>query len=76
MPALDAIRQQIRANYFPDEDEAVKRLAASAALSADDRRAISSRAAALVRAVRAPPTRGLWRFSSPPTASPPRRAWR
>ena len=52
MPALDAIRQQIRANYFPDEDEAVKRLAASAALSADDRRAISSRAAALVRAVR------------------------
>ena len=27
MPALDAIRQQIRANYLPDEDEAVRRLA-------------------------------------------------
>ncbi|WP_245482501.1 hypothetical protein, partial [Mesorhizobium sp. M4A.F.Ca.ET.050.02.1.1] len=52
MPALDAIRQQIRANYLPDEDAAVKRLADGAGLSADDRKAISARAADLVRAVR------------------------
>ncbi|RVD72658.1 bifunctional proline dehydrogenase/L-glutamate gamma-semialdehyde dehydrogenase PutA [Mesorhizobium sp. M4A.F.Ca.ET.029.04.2.1] len=52
MPALDAIRQQIRANYLPDEDAAVKRLADEAGLSADDRKAISARAADLVRAVR------------------------
>jgi RHH-type proline utilization regulon transcriptional repressor/proline dehydrogenase/delta 1-pyrroline-5-carboxylate dehydrogenase len=49
---LDAIRQQIRANYLPDEDEAMKRLAASASLSTADRKAISARAADLVRAVR------------------------
>ncbi|MER9656055.1 bifunctional proline dehydrogenase/L-glutamate gamma-semialdehyde dehydrogenase PutA [Mesorhizobium sp. M0152] len=52
MPALDAIRQQIRANYLPDEDEAVKRLAEATGLSAKDRKAISGRAADLVRAVR------------------------
>lgn len=52
MPALDAIRQQIRANYLPDEDEAVKRLADATALSGKDRKAISARAADLVRAVR------------------------
>ena len=52
MPALDAIRQQIRANYLPDEDAAMKRLAEAAGLSAGDRKAISARAAALVRAVR------------------------
>ncbi|MBZ9954358.1 bifunctional proline dehydrogenase/L-glutamate gamma-semialdehyde dehydrogenase PutA [Mesorhizobium sp. BR1-1-15] len=52
MPALDAIRQQIRANYLPDEDQAVKRLAEASGLSAEDRRAISARAADLVRAVR------------------------
>ncbi|MER9326433.1 bifunctional proline dehydrogenase/L-glutamate gamma-semialdehyde dehydrogenase PutA [Mesorhizobium sp. M0488] len=52
MPALDAIRQQIRANYLPDEDEAVKRLAEATGLSAKDRKAISARAADLVRAVR------------------------
>ncbi|RWC96103.1 MAG: bifunctional proline dehydrogenase/L-glutamate gamma-semialdehyde dehydrogenase, partial [Mesorhizobium sp.] len=52
MPALDAIRQQIRANYLPDEEAAVKRLAEGAGLSADDRKAISARAADLVRAVR------------------------
>jgi RHH-type proline utilization regulon transcriptional repressor/proline dehydrogenase/delta 1-pyrroline-5-carboxylate dehydrogenase len=49
---LDAIRQQIRANYLPDEDEAVRRLAEATGLSAGDRRAISARAADLVRAVR------------------------
>jgi hypothetical protein len=52
MPALDAIRQEIRANYLPDEAAAVKRLAALANLSKDDRKAISARAADLVRAVR------------------------
>ncbi|RWL48075.1 MAG: bifunctional proline dehydrogenase/L-glutamate gamma-semialdehyde dehydrogenase PutA [Mesorhizobium sp.] len=50
--SLDAIRQQIRANYLPDEDEAVKRLSAAAGLSAEERKAISVRAADLVRAVR------------------------
>lgn len=49
---LDAIRQQIRANYLPDEDEAMKRLSAAAGLSAEERKAISARAADLVRAVR------------------------
>ncbi|TSE11857.1 bifunctional proline dehydrogenase/L-glutamate gamma-semialdehyde dehydrogenase PutA, partial [Mesorhizobium intechi] len=49
---LDTIRQQIRANYLPDEDEAVKRLAEATGLSAGDRDAISARAADLVRAVR------------------------
>ncbi|TIO11131.1 bifunctional proline dehydrogenase/L-glutamate gamma-semialdehyde dehydrogenase PutA [Mesorhizobium sp.] len=52
MPALDAIRQQIRANYLPDEDEAVKRLAEATGLSAKEQKAISARAADLVRAVR------------------------
>lgn len=52
MPALATIRQQIRANYLPDEGEAVKRLAAATGLSVDERKAISSRAADLVRAVR------------------------
>jgi RHH-type transcriptional regulator, proline utilization regulon repressor / proline dehydrogenase / delta 1-pyrroline-5-carboxylate dehydrogenase len=49
---LDAIRQQIRANYLPDEAEALKRLAEATELSAGDRKAISKRAADLVRAVR------------------------
>ena len=52
MSALDAIRQQIRANVLPDEDEALKRLVDAAALSDDDRKAISSRAVDLVKAVR------------------------
>ncbi|TIW95068.1 MAG: hypothetical protein E5V57_27925, partial [Mesorhizobium sp.] len=52
MPALDAIRQQIRANYLPDEDEAVKWLAEATGLSTKERKAISARAADLVRAVR------------------------
>ena len=52
MPALATIRQQIRANYLPDEGEAVQRLAAATGLSVDERKAISRRAADLVRAVR------------------------
>jgi RHH-type proline utilization regulon transcriptional repressor/proline dehydrogenase/delta 1-pyrroline-5-carboxylate dehydrogenase len=52
MSALDAIRQQIRANILPDEDEALRRLVNAAALSADDRKAISGRAVKLVEAVR------------------------
>ncbi|ANT52276.1 bifunctional proline dehydrogenase/L-glutamate gamma-semialdehyde dehydrogenase PutA [Mesorhizobium amorphae] len=52
MPALDAIRQQIRSNYLPNEDAAVKRLAEATELSTKDRNAISTRAADLVRAVR------------------------
>lgn len=49
---LDTIRQQIRANYLPDEDAAMKRLAEATGLSTEDRDAISARAADLVRAVR------------------------
>ncbi len=49
---LDAIRQQIRTDYLPDEAEALKRLAEATELSIDDRKAISQRAADLVRAVR------------------------
>ncbi len=49
---LDAIRQQIRANYLPDEAEALKKLTEMTELSAGDREAVSKRAADLVRAVR------------------------
>jgi RHH-type proline utilization regulon transcriptional repressor/proline dehydrogenase/delta 1-pyrroline-5-carboxylate dehydrogenase len=52
MPTLDTIRQQIRANYLPGEDEAVRRLVAAAGLDIADRKAISKRAADLVRTVR------------------------
>ena len=52
-PKLDAIRTEMRANYLPDEEEALKRLVALADLSAEQRKAISARAAHLVRAVRA-----------------------
>ncbi|MGB3415901.1 MAG: bifunctional proline dehydrogenase/L-glutamate gamma-semialdehyde dehydrogenase PutA [Mesorhizobium sp.] len=52
MPALDAIRQQIRANLLPDEDEALSRLVKSADLAADERKAISACAVGLVNAVR------------------------
>jgi len=52
MSKLDAIRKDIRANYLPDEDQALKRLIETARLSAEERQAISARAAALVRAVR------------------------
>ncbi|TIP57404.1 hypothetical protein, partial [Mesorhizobium sp.] len=40
------------ANYLADEDEAVKRLAEATGLSTNERKAISARAADLVRAVR------------------------
>ncbi|WP_353645675.1 bifunctional proline dehydrogenase/L-glutamate gamma-semialdehyde dehydrogenase PutA [Mesorhizobium sp. WSM2239] len=49
---LDAIRNAIRANYLPDEGEALARLIAAADLSADERKAISARAVKLVKAVR------------------------
>lgn len=49
---LDAIRNAIRANYLPDEDEALARLVATADLSAAERKAISARAVKLVKAVR------------------------
>ena len=49
---LDAIRQQIRANYLPDEAQALRRLTEAAELSVEDRKTISKRAADLVRAVR------------------------
>ncbi len=53
MPSLDALRRTIRANIVPEEAEALARLVAAADLSAKERAAISSRAAALVRDVRA-----------------------
>ena len=46
------LRKLIRANTLPDETEAVARLVAAAALSAEDRTAISADAAGLVRSVR------------------------
>ena len=52
MPTLAALRTDIRANYLPDEDEALKRLIAAADLGANEREAISRHAADLVRAVR------------------------
>jgi len=51
-PLLDPLRKQIRANYLPEEDEALARLVAAADLSEDARKAISSRAVDLVKAVR------------------------
>lgn len=52
MPSLDSLRKDIRANYLPDEDAALKRLVAVADLDDGARNAISKRAADLVRAVR------------------------
>ena len=52
MPTLASIRQQIRANYLPDEDAAVKRLVETVDLSANERKAITARAVELVKAVR------------------------
>lgn len=49
---LDALRQNIRANYLPDEGEALRRLVALADLGQGERAAISARAAELVRTVR------------------------
>ncbi|MDI6026230.1 bifunctional proline dehydrogenase/L-glutamate gamma-semialdehyde dehydrogenase PutA [Corticibacterium sp. UT-5YL-CI-8] len=50
--SLDAIRQDMRANYLPDEGAALKRLVALADMSAEQRTAISERAVDLVKAVR------------------------
>jgi RHH-type proline utilization regulon transcriptional repressor/proline dehydrogenase/delta 1-pyrroline-5-carboxylate dehydrogenase len=36
-PLLDPLRKQIRANYLPEEDEALARLVAAADLSEDAR---------------------------------------
>jgi len=52
MPTLASFRDAIRANYLPDEDEALKRLVGLADLSDARRTAISAHAAKLVRAVR------------------------
>jgi RHH-type proline utilization regulon transcriptional repressor/proline dehydrogenase/delta 1-pyrroline-5-carboxylate dehydrogenase len=52
MSKLDTIRNDIRANYLPEEDQAMKRLIKLANLSDKDRKAISDRAAGLVRQVR------------------------
>ncbi|WP_197716849.1 bifunctional proline dehydrogenase/L-glutamate gamma-semialdehyde dehydrogenase PutA [Mesorhizobium sp. DCY119] len=51
-PLLDTIRTQIRANYLPDEDEALARLVETAGLSKAERKAITGRAVQLVKAVR------------------------
>src|SRR5690606_41437605 len=52
MPSLSVVRQQIRANLLPDEDEALRRLVETAGLTPAERKAISARAAVLVNAVR------------------------
>ena len=52
MPALAPLRNEIRANYLPDEDAALKRLVKAAKLDETERAAISKHAANLVRAVR------------------------
>jgi RHH-type proline utilization regulon transcriptional repressor/proline dehydrogenase/delta 1-pyrroline-5-carboxylate dehydrogenase len=52
MPTLATLRNEIRANYLPDEDAALKRLVAAAELGESERAAISKHAADLVRAVR------------------------
>lgn len=51
-PELNDIRQAIRANYLADEHEVIHRLIAEAQLSDETRKAISARAAELVRDVR------------------------
>jgi RHH-type proline utilization regulon transcriptional repressor/proline dehydrogenase/delta 1-pyrroline-5-carboxylate dehydrogenase len=53
MTALDVLRSHIRENYLPDEDEALARLVELAGLTPEQRKAISTRAAELVCAVRA-----------------------
>jgi len=53
MATLASIRNEIRANYLPDEGKALDRLVATAALGNAERAAISKRAADLVRSVRA-----------------------
>ena len=52
MTAPDLLRSRIRENYLPNEDEALARLVKLADLSPEQCKAISARAAELVRAVR------------------------
>ncbi|OQM77519.1 bifunctional proline dehydrogenase/L-glutamate gamma-semialdehyde dehydrogenase PutA [Manganibacter manganicus] len=52
MPILDSIRQQMRANYLPEEAAALTRLIETANLSVQQRKAIMARAVDLVKAVR------------------------
>lgn len=52
MTKLDQIRTELRANYLPDEDKALKRLVKQADLKPADREAISARAVKLVKSVR------------------------
>ena len=59
MPALDALRDEIRKHYLADEDLLLRRLIESAEISSTRREAISAKAAELVRAVRASSTRHL-----------------
>ncbi|HET8850678.1 MAG TPA: bifunctional proline dehydrogenase/L-glutamate gamma-semialdehyde dehydrogenase PutA [Marinobacter sp.] len=49
---LSELRQAVRRNYLADEHEVIHRLIAEAGLSAEERKAISARAAELVRDVR------------------------
>lgn len=51
-PELNQLRQAVRQNYLADEHEVIHRLIAEAGLSAGERKAISARAAELVRDVR------------------------
>ncbi|WEX11456.1 bifunctional proline dehydrogenase/L-glutamate gamma-semialdehyde dehydrogenase PutA [Chelativorans sp. AA-79] len=59
MPALDALRAEIRKHYLADEAALLKRLVELADLSPARREAISAKAAELVRGVRAGSTRHL-----------------
>ncbi|MFC5386405.1 bifunctional proline dehydrogenase/L-glutamate gamma-semialdehyde dehydrogenase PutA [Aquamicrobium segne] len=59
MPSLALIRQQIRANYLPDEDDAVKHLIEALALSQPEREKIAQQAVELVKAVRGSSDAGL-----------------
>ena len=52
MSTLAALREEIRANYLPDEDATLKRLVATANLDQSQRSGISKHAADLVRKVR------------------------
>ena len=42
MPTLAALREEIRANYLPDEDAALQRLVGAASLGEAERETISS----------------------------------
>lgn len=64
-PELNDIRQAIRANYLADEHEVIHRLIAEAQLSDETRKAISARAAELVRDVRNSARRPSWKSFSP-----------